>query len=124
MQLVPPDKLCDVWPKCEAWIYDAITHGPGDENVLDVLIAIARGYYALWFEEQFAAVVQIVQFPRQKVATILYAGGCLEAMRVKWPEALKYCRDNGIKVLRVHGRNGWERAFEMKRVGVILQVQV
>jgi hypothetical protein len=121
---VPPEHLSNVWPGVSGWIAEAINRpeNVGDENLLDVLIAIARGHYALWVEPQkFAAVVQVTQFPRQKVATILYAGGQLDSFIEGYQEAKKLARQYGIQVLRTHGRAGWERALSLKRVGVILQ---
>lgn len=127
MELVTtPHQLANVWPEVEPWIAAAIEEGQGDENTVDVLIAIAQGRYWLWHEpKKFAGVVQINDNPRQKVATILYAGGSdLEGMKkaVEWGKG--WCKERGISQIRVWGRKGWERVLEMKRKGVILQVGV
>jgi hypothetical protein len=122
--LVTPDRLADTWPAVAPWIAEAINRreGGGDENLIDVLLAIARGHYALWWEPgKFAAVAQIVNHPRQRVATILYCGGELESLLQMYESARRWCRQNGIDVIRIWGRAGWERALGMKRIGVILQ---
>lgn len=126
MILVQPQDLANVWPKCEGWISEAVKVNQGDENLLDVLIALARGHYLLWFEpNRFAAVVQVISHPRQKVATVLYLGGSgLEQMPQLFEEGKLWCRANGISVIRTFGREGWQRAIGLKRVGVILQTEV
>lgn len=125
MILVTPDQLANTWPAVEAWIASAVDENQGDENTLDVLIAIARGQYALWHEPgHFAAVAQIVNQPRQRVATILYCGGELGSLLQMYESARRWCRMNGIDVIRIWGRQGWEKVLGMQRIGVILQESV
>jgi hypothetical protein len=122
MMLVPHFDLEKVWPHVVGWLDAAIKINQGDENLLDVGMAINEGRYELWWEEEkFAAVVQIFDFPRQRVATVLYAGGDLAAFQSAWPDVKRIAKERGINVLRVWGRCGWERILGLKRVGVILQ---
>jgi hypothetical protein len=122
MMLVPHFELEAVWPKVVGWLADAIKHNQGDEGLLDVACAIDQGIYELWVEEgKFAAVVQIQDFPRQRVAIILYGGGVLDSFLEMYGEAKRIAKERGIQVIRVWGRAGWERALGLKRVGVILQ---
>jgi|HubBroStandDraft_5_1064220.scaffolds.fasta_scaffold47560_2 hypothetical protein len=122
MMLVPHFELPHVWPKVVKWLEEAIKINQGDENLFDVGMAINSGIYELWWEDgKFAAVVQIQDFPRQRVATILYAGGALEAFKEMYLVAKKIAKDRGIDVMRVWGRAGWERSLGLKRIGVILQ---
>ena len=122
MMLVPHFELANVWPQVEKWLADAVKINQGDENLFDVGMAINEGRYELWWEPgKFAAVVQIQEFPRQRVAVLLYAGGVLEAFREMYGEAKRVAKARGIDVIRTWGRPGWERALGMKRVGVILQ---
>lgn len=123
MILVAPQDLANVWPKVEGWIAAAVKENQGDENLLDVLIAIARGQYHLWYEEgKFAGVVSIVQYPRQKVATVVYCGGSgMDDIQRGFEEGKLWARANGIHVVRTWGREGWKRALGLKSVGVILQ---
>lgn len=123
MRIVPPHELANEWPRVSPWIEEAMAYGQGDENLLDVLLGISRGQYLLWADERFAGVVQICQFPRQRVATVLYAGGDLEAMKAAiQTEGYPWCKSTGIDVLRIWGRKGWERALGMSRKGVIMQL--
>lgn len=125
MILVEPDQLSSVWAEVEPWIKAALEYGQGDENILDVLVSLACGRYLLWYEPgRFAGVVQVVQYPRQKVATIIYAGaapGHLEEMAEAVENGKAWCRQNHIGVIRVHGRKGWQRILGLVRKGVILQ---
>lgn len=126
VHVVTIDKLADVWPEVHPWIERAISRGQGDENVWDVFVALARGTYVLWHAPtRFAAVVQTVRQPRQSVATILYCGGTgLSEIEEAFAFGKLWARENGIDVMRVWGREGWERLLGMERVGVILQVKV
>lgn len=127
MRIVQPHELAILWPQVEPWISAAIAEGQGDENATDVLVALARGLYMLWIEpDKFAAVVQLSVFPRQRVATVLYLGGSdLDAMkRLLREEGIPWARAQGIDVLRVWGRAGWERVLGLERKGVILQADL
>lgn len=124
MRIVPASELEVVWPRVLPWIDSAVKYGQGDEDAVDIGVAIYNGRYDLWLHEKFAAVVQVVKYPKQTVATILYAGGELDALKWMYVEAKNYARENGIDVIRVWGREGWQKALGMKRVGVILQEMV
>jgi hypothetical protein len=125
MRAVTHDELGAVWPQVERWLEEAIKVGQGDETLVDIACAIDRGDYELWVEPgQFAAVVQIRDFPRQRVATLLYAGGVLTAFLAMYAEAKRIAKMRGVQVIRTWGRPGWERALGLKRVGVILQEQL
>ncbi|HWG75357.1 MAG TPA: hypothetical protein VN660_01015 [Steroidobacteraceae bacterium] len=122
MRQVPIEELASTWPRVSAWIESALPYGLGDENVLDIFIALARGAYTLWVNDDLAAVTQLVRRPRQSVLTVLYVGGnSLEACRGAFAFARSECRALGIDVLRVWGRQGWEHVLGLKRIGVILQ---
>jgi hypothetical protein len=124
VRIVSPDELEAVWPRVLPWIESALEYGQGDEEAVDIAIAIHNGRYDLWLHDKFAAVVQVVRHPRQTVATILYCGGELEALQWMYVEAKNYARENGINVIRVWGREGWKKVLKMRQVGVILQEMV
>ena len=126
VSVVPIEKLADVWPEVQPWLERAISHGQGDENIWDVFVALARGAYTLWHSPtRFAAVVQTIRQPRQSVATILYCGGRgLSEIEEAFAFGKLWARENGVNVIRVWGREGWERILGMERMGVILQVRV
>jgi hypothetical protein len=121
---VPIEELPSVWPEVSPWIERAVEYGQGDEDAIDIAIAIHNGFYDLWVHSEFAAVVQIVRHPKQAVLTILYIGGNLGAILPLFGFAKRWCKDNGIDVLRTYGRPGWERVTGLKKVGVILQERV
>jgi hypothetical protein len=124
LRIIQPSELEAVWPRVFPWIDSAIKYGQGDEDAVDVGVAIYNGRYDLWLHEKFAAVVQVVKHPKQTVATVLYCGGELEALQWMYVEAKNYARENGINVIRVWGREGWKKALGMRQVGVILQENV
>ena len=91
-----------------------------------MLIAVARGQSTLWVERgQFAAVVQLQRYPRQRVLTITYAGGVSLAALVRaFRFARDWCAVNGVDVLRAYGRPGWQRVLGLEPVARILQTRV
>ena len=123
--LVPIEKLADVWPHVSKWLERAIERNQGDENIWDVFVALARGTYILWYEPgAYATVVYIFKHPRQTVATVLYCGGDdLGAIVKSFEFGKQFARENKIDVIRVWGREGWEKALGLERVGVIMQVK-
>lgn len=122
MRQVPVGELEAIWEQIYRWVERAIEHGQGDEDALDVAVAIYNGRYDLWLQdEKFCAVVQVVKHPKQTVATIIYAGGEIDSLLTMYSEAKHYARANNIDAIRVWGRQGWEKVLGMKRIGVILQ---
>ncbi len=125
MKQVPPERLSAVWPRVEKWISDAVVLNQGDENLLDVLIAVARGQYMLFEAETFAVVAQIQHYPQQTIGMILYCGGSdLDAIRGAFEHGKQWCAANGISVIRTFGRPGWAKALGLEHVGSILQTRV
>lgn len=129
MRIVQPHELPEIWTQVRAWITDAIQYGQGDENADDILIALARGVYCLWYEPgEFAGVVQVFRHPRQTVATVLYAGGesnvLLKMKAAILKDGIEWCRANGISCIRIWGREGWERVLGIPRKGIIMQLDL
>lgn len=123
MNVIQPHELRHVWPRVVDWINEAVKQNQGDEELLDVLIALARGQYLLFHEPgAYAAIVSIAQYPAQKVGTIVYLGGKgIEDLRRGFEDGKTWGRANGVNVVRTYGRPGWAKLMGLKQVGVILQ---
>jgi len=125
LSIVRTDELAEVWPKIAHHIEAAIEHGQGDEQALDVLLACARGRYFLATDgANLACVFEYVKHPKQTVVTLLYAGGALDACFRAFQWAKEYCKANGVDVLRVWGRPGWQRVLGLEPIGAIMQVRL
>lgn len=120
MNMVPLEKLADTWPLVEGWLQAAIQQNLGDENLLDVLIAIAQGRYTLWYEpDRFAIVTQIQQYPRQKIIALLYAGapqgsGAIERFKLLWEQERDQLRTIGITKIRIYGLRDWGKVLDVE----------
>lgn len=122
MKPVTPEGLHQAWPRVEKWIADAVKVNQGDESLLDVLIFIARGAYLLFEGPTYAVVGQVQHYPQHTVGMILYCGGSdLSAIAQGFEDGKRWCKANGISVLRTHGRAGWAKALNLTQIGVILQ---
>lgn len=125
MKLVTAQELSRVWPRVEHWIANAVKENQGDESLLDVLIACARGAYLLFEADTYVVIGQVQHFPQQTVGMILYCGGTdLQAISQGFEDGKRWAKANGIDVLRTHGRSGWAKALQLPQVGVILQVKL
>ena len=117
MTIVPLHKLADIWPQVEEWLQRAVEQNLGDENLLDVLIALAQNRYSLWYEPQRCALVtQIQEYPRQKVIALLYAGapegsGAVERFKELWTQERQALRAAGITQVRMYGLRDWGKVF-------------
>ena len=117
MTIVPLHKLADVWPQVEEWLQRAVEQNLGDENLLDVLIALAQNRYSLWYEPQRCALVtQIQEYPREKVIALLYAGapegsGAVERFKELWTQERQALRAAGITQVRMYGLRDWGKVF-------------
>jgi len=115
--IVPLHKLADIWPQVEEWLQRAVEQNLGDENLLDVLIALAQNRYSLWYEPQRCALVtQIQEYPRQKVIALLYAGapegsGAVERFKELWTQERQALRAAGITQVRMYGLRDWGKVF-------------
>ena len=122
LPVVGAEQLATIWPQVAPWIARAVEQNQGDENLLDVLVALARGQYVLVAAEKYAAVLQVTKFPRQTVCTVLYCGGSdLPAMKQAFEAGCEWAKMNGISVVRIYGRKGWQRALGAYSSGVCLQ---
>lgn len=126
VQQVPVERLASVWGQVAPWIESALPYSQGDEDLTGILVKLSIGAYSLWYEPgRFAAVTQTLQHQRQTVCTVMYAGGVdLRALSAAFDFARNWCREHEVRVLRVCGREGWEKQLSLKRVGVILQEEV
>jgi hypothetical protein len=117
MRLIPLHKLADTWPHVEGWLRRAVEQNLGDENLLDVFIALAQNRYSLWYEpERCALVTQIQEYPRQKVIALLYAGapegsGAVERFKELWAQERDALRGAGITCVRAYGLRDWGKAL-------------
>lgn len=117
MNLVPLHKLADVWPLVEGWLGPAVNQNLGDENLLDVFIALAQNRYSLWYEpERCALITQIQEYPRQKIIVLLYAGapegsGAVECFKELWTQERESLRAVGITRVRMYGLRDWGKVL-------------
>lgn len=117
MILVALDRLADTWLCVEKWLQAAVDQNLGDENLLDVLIALAQGRYQLWYEpDRFALVTQIQQYPRQKIIALLYAGaptgsGAVERFKLLWESEREKLKELGITKIRMYGLRDWGKVL-------------
>lgn len=120
---ISSDTVIELWPLVEDHAAAAMEHHPF-MDAPDLLEQILGGHAQLFIATHdrafigFAA-MEVLQYPRFKVANVLAAGGhkgflgvCVKDL---FPELEAWAREQGADTFAVHGRPGWlrvSRAFE------------
>jgi hypothetical protein len=117
---VPTDFVPDLWPAIEKHAEAACEYHPF-MDALDLARIIMKGNARLFvaFEGEkvqgFAA-MEVVQYPRRKVANVLAAGGDKGFLSVAILEMLpilkQWGREQGADTFAISGRPGWLKALQ------------
>ncbi len=102
--------------RCENWISDALEYSQGSHNLEDILHLVSDGHLSLWAGEDCVAVMQIMQYPRSKVAHCFLAGGNIEGIAKLEIGATAWAKGIGCTGITLMGRPGWARSF-LKDIG-------
>ena len=116
---VPSRLVADLWPAIEQYVQRAMNHHPFME-AQDVYALLHDGSVQLFIatREQkvtgFAA-VEVVNYPRRKVANVLAAGGEHGFLSVLvqevLPELIHWAKEQGADTFALTGRPGWVRVL-------------
>lgn len=119
IHLVPNEFVADLWSAFEPHVEAALEHHPfiGKDDVKAILYA---GHGQLFIHVDGPrvtgfAVMEVVQYPRRKVANVLAAGGdkgfLSAAIHELLPELKKWGAQQGADTFAISGRPGWLRAL-------------
>lgn len=116
---VPTDLVPDIWPAIEKHAQAACEYHPF-MDALDLARLIMKGHARLFvsFENgsvQGFAAMEVVQYPRRKVANVLAAGGDRGFLSVAILDMLpilkQWGREQGADTFAISGRPGWLKAL-------------
>src|SRR5688572_19641808 len=116
---VPRSFIADVWHSVEDYVARAMEYHPFmgaddvrallDHDLLTLFIATENGVVV-----GFGA-LEVVQYPRRRVANILASGGkrgfLATAINELLPEMIAHGKDQGASFVTLSGRPGWMRAL-------------
>jgi hypothetical protein len=117
---VPTDLVPDLWPAIEKHVEAACAYHPFME-ALDVARLIMKGHARLFVSFEGGAVqgfaaMEVVQYPRRKVANVLAAGGDTGFLSVAIHDLLpilkQWGREQGADTFAISGRPGWLKALQ------------
>lgn len=107
--------LHSYWPQLKEFIGDALARAHDSMTLDDVLGLLIEGKSNLFgaFENHKpvgACTVEILQFPRTRIALIAQLGGHdIERLLTLLPQLDMWVRDHECDTMRLLGRRGWER---------------
>lgn len=117
---VPTDLVPDLWPAIEKHAEAACEYHPFMEAI-DIARIIMKGHARLFVSFEAGAVqgfaaMEVVQYPRRKVANVLAAGGDTGFLSVAIHELLpilkQWGREQGADTFAISGRPGWLKALQ------------
>lgn len=119
IHLVPNRLVEDLWPAFEGHVKAALKHHPFiDADDLRNILYAGHGQLFVHVDEPKVtgfAVMEVVQYPRRKVASVLAAGGeqgfLSAAIHELLPELKKWGAQQGADTFAISGRPGWLRAL-------------
>jgi hypothetical protein len=118
----PAELVSDLWPAIELHVERAMEHHPFMEAD-DVLLLLQQGTLQLFVstdDRKVAgfAVMEVIQYPRRKVANVLACGGEHGFLSVAVHELLPvlkaWAAERGADTFALSGRPGWVRALKSK----------
>jgi hypothetical protein len=116
---IPLPYLDEIWPTIEKHVARTCEYHPFMEAI-DVRAMIETGHLSLFLVTDEHGVLgfgclEVVQYPRVRVANILAAGGergfLAVAVRDLLPVMIDYGKTQGATVVALSGRPGWLRAL-------------
>lgn len=125
--LVPAQAVEAMWPQASPHLEPSIAMSRGCFEPVDVLAACAAGGMQLWLaadgnEIIGALVTELRDFPRKRLARVMFAGG--KHVRRWYAEADKaiedWSRAWGCAALSASGRKGWARLIGGEEIAVEL----
>lgn len=130
IHIVPSDLVADLWSAFEHHVIAACEHHPFMEalDILEVLL-YGKGQLFIYVDGSRVtgfAVMEVVQYPRRKVANVLAAGGdkgfLSVAIHELLPELKKWGAQQGADTFAISGRPGWMRALRGERFESVTHV--
>jgi hypothetical protein len=116
---VPRNLIENIWPAIEGYVEGACAYHPFMEAP-DVRILLDQGFAQLFIAVDHQGVMgfgalEVIKYPRRKVANVLGAGGRRGFSAVAVGELLQfmiaYGKTEGATVVAYSGRPGWLRAL-------------
>lgn len=89
----------------------AVDRGIGAMELEDYKERVLTGYMQLWVGEGYAAVTEVLNYPRSRVVLVHLAGGELDSLIEADGELEKFARIVEATGIELVGRKGWVKAL-------------
>lgn len=104
-------KLSDAFDSVARLLQPAVDRGMGGLTLEDYREKVLTGYMQLWVDEGYAAITEVLNYPRSRVVLVHLAGGKLDPLLEADGELEKFARIVGATGIEIIGRKGWVRAL-------------
>lgn len=92
-------------------LQSALAYSIGGLTLADYKEHVMMGDMQLWVGEGYAAVTEVLNYPRSRVVLVHLAGGKLDPLLEADSELEKFARIVGATGIEIIGRKGWVRAL-------------
>lgn len=131
VQIVPKEYINSIWDKVESYINNALEHSSDECDPEHVRLYLVQGTYflAIAVDDEGAihgaAVIEFINYPKQRVAFIIAIGGRLISTPELWEQLTTWFKSCGATKVRGAAREAisrlWRRAFKFKERYIIVE---
>ena len=131
VQVVPKEYINEVWGKVESYIANAVEYCNDEFDAEHIRVYLVQGIYILTIaidEEGVihgAAVVEFINYPKQRIAFIVAIGGRMISTKELWDQFTAWAKSCGASKVRGAARESisrlWRRAFNFEERYIIVE---
>lgn len=104
-------RLMEAFDQAAPMLEPALSHMNGELLLEDVRERVLLGDMQLWLGEGYAAVTEVLNYPRRRVVLVHLAGGELAPLVEADGELVKFAKLVEATGIEIIGRKGWVRAL-------------
>lgn len=102
-------RLYDKFEASRHFLQAALDRDEGRYAMADILDGIMEGNLQLWSSPEFAAVTEVLDYPRRRVVRVHLAGGNMDALIATDGDLTRLAQVVGATGIEITGRRGWVR---------------
>ena len=121
---VSKENVNEAWPYLAPVLSRVIAKANGERTLEDMRRECEAGQTQLWFEGDSALVTEVIQYPRQKVARMIWCAGNMDDVKSGWKDVLEWAKAEGCQAVEMCGRRGWLKAMGFNEAYTVGRVEL